>query len=138
MDGKSVKVNGSGSVDGIAVWNANARTGKLLLGRNRTRVDNKQVLGAMTLQLKGAAGSDMHLRAKRLADSGAKPSNGFESPVESDLPIKNAEVFNPTAGIRHRRCIFDRVHRSRQPARHPASEPTNDDDRNHPKHHHDR
>jgi len=124
MEGMSMKVNGSGTVDGVAVWNAKTRSGKLLLGRNRTRVDNKQVLGAVTLQLKAAAGSDVRLIAKRLADSGAKASNGFEKPVESDLPIKNGEVSILLPGFATGDAyLIEFTIRGEAPATRPASGP---------------
>lgn len=90
--GAAVKVNASGTIDGVAVWNAKARSGKMLLGRNRSRVDAKQVLGTATLQLKGLAGTMAHLRAARLINSGGRESSGFETALQQDLPVKNGEV----------------------------------------------
>lgn len=90
--GATVKVNASGTVDGVAVFNGKARTGKLLLGRNRSRVDAKQTLGVVTLQLKGLAGATVHLKANRIADSGGRESKGAEAAMEQDITVKNGEV----------------------------------------------
>ncbi len=90
--GAAVKVNGSGTVDGVAVFDAKARAGKLLLGRNRSRVDAKQTLGVVTLQLKGLAGAMVHVKANRIADSGGRESKGPEAAMEQELAIKNGEI----------------------------------------------
>jgi hypothetical protein len=94
-----VKVNSSGTVDGIAVWRAPEHDGKLLLGRNRSRVDAKQVLGTVTLQVKGVVGATLHVRASRIADSGTKASKGLEAALEEDFAVKNGEASIPLPGF---------------------------------------
>jgi hypothetical protein len=90
--GQAVKVNGSGTVDGVAVWSAPGRIGRVLLGRNRSRVDVKQILGKVTLQIKGAAGAAVHVRMSRIEDSGSKASKGPAEAMEAEQAIKNGEA----------------------------------------------
>jgi hypothetical protein len=90
--GKVVKVNGSATIEGLAVYDAKGRTGKLMLGRAKSRVDGKQILGAVTLQVKGAAGVTLHVRAGRIADGGAKASDGPMPTLEEDYPLKSGEA----------------------------------------------
>jgi hypothetical protein len=90
--GRSVKVNSSPTVDGVAVWDKAKRTVRVLIGRNRSRMDDKQVPGDVTLQVKGAAAATARVVARRIADTGANPSDGPELTVDDELPVKNGEV----------------------------------------------
>jgi len=92
---KSVKVADSQTVAGVAVWDLSKRSGRALLGRNRSRVDAKHVLGNVDVLLKGANGAEAVVRVSRIADSGAKPSDGPTAAVERVYPVKNGEVRVP-------------------------------------------
>jgi hypothetical protein len=93
--GRTVRVNGSDTVDGVAVWSAASRTCRLVLGRDRSRVDAKRVLGDVTLQVKGAVGATVHVAARRIVNTGQKASEGPEPAVWADFPLKNKEARVP-------------------------------------------
>jgi hypothetical protein len=93
--GRSVKVSSTPTIDGVAVWSGPQRTARALVGRNKSRVDAKHVLGKVTFQVKGAAGATVLMKATRIADTGAKPSAGPERTWEVELPLKNGEASCP-------------------------------------------
>jgi hypothetical protein len=91
--GRLVKLNASPTVEGLAVWDKAKRTGMVLLGRNRSRVDAKQILGTVTLHVKGANGASVHVSGSRIANSGAKASEGPVEVVDKDYPLRNGDAF---------------------------------------------
>jgi hypothetical protein len=93
--GRCVKLNGSDTVEGLAVWNAQPRTVKVLLGRNRSRVDANRVLGTVTLHIRGAAGATLHVRGTRIVNSGGKPAEAPDVTFEKDFPLKDDRADIP-------------------------------------------
>ena len=93
--GRTVKVSASQTVEGLAVWSGSSRKAEVLLGRNRSRVDAKQVLGLVTLQIKGARGTTVQVRLSHIADSGGQASTGPTPAFDQDYAIKNGEASIP-------------------------------------------
>jgi hypothetical protein len=93
--GRNVRIASSPSVEGMALWSEATSTCRLLLGRNRSRVDSKQVLGEVTLKLKGTAAATAHVRARRIANTAGKASGGPQLAFEGDVPLKGGELSLP-------------------------------------------
>lgn len=96
--GRNARIASSPSVEGMALWSEATSTCRLLLGRNRSRVDSKQVLGSVTVRVKGAAtvvAATAHVRARRIADSGGKASDGPQVAFDGDVAVKRGEIAFP-------------------------------------------
>ena len=95
--GKTVKVSSSQTVDGLAVWDKSARTGKLLVGRNRSREKAEYIPGTVSLKLKGAAGGLVRVTATRIVNSGTKAAAGKGEEVlrRQAYPILHGEATVP-------------------------------------------
>ena len=97
--GRSMKVSWEPTVEGVAVWSGPQRTARVLLGRNRARVEARHVTGDVTMRLKGVSGATVLVRTRRIADTGAKESQGPEAAVEAEHPVKNGEALVPLPGF---------------------------------------
>lgn len=93
--GRNVKITSSPSVEGMALWSEATQTCRLLLGRNRSRVDSKQVLGEVTVKVKGTAAATAHVRARRIANTGNQASDGPQLAFEGDVPLRRGELSLP-------------------------------------------
>ena len=96
--GRNAKITSSPSVEGMALWSEATSTCRLLLGRNRSRVDSKQVLGSVTVKLKGAPtviASTTHVRTRRIANTGPKPSDGPQVAFDGDVAVQRGELAIP-------------------------------------------
>jgi hypothetical protein len=93
--GRNAKTTSAPSVDGLALWSEPTKTARLLLGRNRSRLDSKQVPGEVTVLLKGANAATAHVRARRIPNSGANPATEPLALPERDLPVHNGEIRIP-------------------------------------------
>lgn len=96
--GRNAKITSSPTVEGVALWSEPTRTCRLLLGRNRSRVDAKQVLGSVSVQIKGAAAvtaTTALVRARRIANTGAKASGGPQLAFDGDVAVRRGEVTFP-------------------------------------------
>jgi hypothetical protein len=97
--GVAVKVSSGPTVDGVAVASSAERTCRVLIGRNRSRVDSKHILGDVTLAVKGADAAGVGVRATRIADSGAKASDGPVAVFEREVAVKGGEAKVPLTGF---------------------------------------
>jgi hypothetical protein len=93
--GRNAKTTSAPSVDGLALWSEPTKTARLLLGRNRSRLDSKAVPGEVTVQIKGANAATAHVRARRIPNSGANAATDPLALPERDLPVHNGEVRIP-------------------------------------------
>jgi hypothetical protein len=93
--GRNAKTSSSPSVDGLGLWSEPTKTARLLLGRNRSRLDSKQVPGEVTVLLKGANAATAHVRARRIPNTGANPAADPLALPERDLPVHNGEIRIP-------------------------------------------
>jgi hypothetical protein len=97
--GRSMKVSSSQTADGVAVWDGQSRTCRVLIGRNKSRIEARQVLGTFTVQVKGANGATIHVKGVRIPDSGSKASDGPSPAWNVDVPIKSGEANIPIKDI---------------------------------------
>jgi hypothetical protein len=93
--GRNAKTSASPSVDGLALWSEPTKTARLLLGRNRSRLDSKQVPGEVTVLLKGAKAATAHVRARRIPNTGPDPAGEALALPERDLAVHNGEIRIP-------------------------------------------
>jgi hypothetical protein len=93
--GRNARVTAAPTVEGLALFAEPTRTARLLLGRNRSRVDAKQVPGDVTLEVKGADAATAHVRARRIENTGAKPSTGPVPAFERDVPVDHGAFRIP-------------------------------------------
>jgi hypothetical protein len=101
--GRAAKVSSSKTVDGLATWDAPARTARLLLARNHVRAATTQPtpgqapanqLGPLTLLLKNLSGATAHITYSTITNSGEQAFTPSAA-VESDLPIVHRELRLP-------------------------------------------
>ena len=87
--GRVARATTAPTVEGLAVWAESTRTARLLLGRNRTRVEAKRVPGDVTVEVKGVAATTAHVRARRLVNTGTMPSAGLIPAIDGEFAVKN-------------------------------------------------
>lgn len=93
--GRNAKTTSAPSVDGLALWSEPTKTARLLLGRNRSRLDSKTVPGEVSVLLKGASAATAHVRARRIPNSGNNPAADALALPERDVPVQNGELRIP-------------------------------------------
>jgi hypothetical protein len=100
--GRVVKLSSSKTVDGLATWQAPARTVRVVLGRNVARSAATQPTtrespakpGPLTLVLKNVRGAAARVSLSTIADSGDKAST-LGAAQESELPVSHGEIRLP-------------------------------------------
>lgn len=97
LTGRRAGLNKSGTVDGIAAWDAQRKTAQIILGRARSSLGTTQPatparLGQVELRFNHVSSGRVHIVAEHLPSSEGKT---LEKPVETinaDFPVANHEV----------------------------------------------
>jgi hypothetical protein len=89
---REVRTAAGATTDGVAVWNASRRQGAALIGRNFNRAFQNRNRGAVTLEIRGVRGTHLRVDARRLDDSGSRPSNGPVVIAQTEIPVSRGEA----------------------------------------------